>query len=362
MISVKTAFRHFFHLIFHKKAQLLSIIEEKSKKLNDPLRFQERINEIYLSPKIIELSRLLFISIIEEENLKNTLKHNKMNLRNLKHNYDKLHESRAKCNIADFTCLTFIELNKISKKNHLFFTFKQNPKFWSIIPNYFQDSIKNSKKVRNYSNHSSISLKNTDEIEEKILIGRHTHICEYKEEKDNLAENLLKNYIVDSVQISRDLSETSSMQESRNSSIKNRNSGIKFTKNPFENSDDFQQEFVRNGEERFSELSAKLTPNKKNYQIIQRKSRQIEHSVIVLTENDQKMKKNEENIEKINEKIYDEIDQEELNPRESILLLKNRKVYNNINEEVIEKYSKEIENSESFLFVNNFLAKEIIRK
>ena len=214
-----------------KKAQLLKIIEEKSKKLNDPLRFQEFINEIFLSQRIVELSRVLFISIIEQENLKNALKHNKVNQRNLRHNYDRLHESRAKCNTKDFTCLTFIELNKISKKNHLFFTFKQNPQLLKILPNYFPDPASHS--LINCSNSEKNCREKTDiceELEEKILIGRHTHICKYKEKDGNLEENLMKNYIEDSVLASRDLSESSSIQECRSSTVKNRNSAIKFEK------------------------------------------------------------------------------------------------------------------------------------
>ena len=101
----------------------MKIIEEESKKFNDPIKFQELINKIYLSKKIIRLARLFFGYVVQEEELGDIIKHNKFSEKNMKNNYKKLQESQSKCNINELTCLTSIELNKITRRNFVYFSF-----------------------------------------------------------------------------------------------------------------------------------------------------------------------------------------------------------------------------------------------
>jgi len=372
------------------------------------LKFQELINQIYLSKKVINLARVMFCALIEEENFKNNLKHNKFSQRNLKHNYEKLQESKSKCNVNDLTCLTFIEYNKISKKNYIYFTYRQNPKLLTIICDYIEGpSKKNGENNNNHNNnhqnqhhnHQHLHHNHNHEIpdEDKVLIGRHAHICQQleKQHPDKIIEkkkiclpvlnetNVMQNYIAQSVKDSRestDISPVSRKQSvkfqmnltgtvennnySRNNSINRRpdvyervDSSIK--KNANGEIEDHHNEFSLNCEERLSEFSAMLSPycEKKNNYMIKKQSFQSEHSVIFLDENNESHK-SEENLDE----MYDNFDPDNFNPRESILLLKNKKVYNNINKEVLDKYFIDIEHSESFDFVNKLFAHDIMKK
>lgn len=379
---------------------MLKTIEERSKKLNDPLKFQELINEIYLSKKTIGLARVMFCNLIEEENFKNNLKHNKFGQKNLKHSYEKLHESKSKCNPSELTCLTFIEFNKIAKKNYIHFVYRQSPKLLAIFPDYVLDPAKKKDdhngihfKGNHLHQHHIQNYIHNHEIpeEDKLLLGRHVHMCQQDNKKpgrDKLAEKPakkttfiplpaeanLQSYIAQSVKESRDSTEISPVnrkvsakyplnftnsielrsRNSRNHSSAMSPASFDMMGNSAEKNDN---EFSFICEEGLSDFSAFLAPfGERKNQTQQKTSFQSEHSVIYL--DDCESMKSEENLEE----MYDNFDPENYNPRESILLLKNRKVYNNINREVLDKYFADIEHSESFDFVNKLFAHDIVKK
>ena len=384
------------------------------------------------------MARLLFSNIIDEENFRNNAKHNKFNQRNMRNNFEKYKESKTKCNVNDFTCLAFIEFNKICKKNYIFFTFKQNPKLLNIIDDYIPESFEVDPKKQtkngennknNIHNHKDLKLKKTkyngsnngdsvnNNFEEKILIGRHTHICKktlengekdiLKKEKANLIphpndSNILQNYIVQTVKDTRESNLNSLMPpmpfrqstkplskssivcaENRSKNHSNAispksyatNCGDSFGKyvgknnSPMSNNiissydNEYAQDISFNFDQRLSDMSAYVSPSiqkekKNNFRIIPKTSIQSEHSVIFLGEADSiKSNRSDENIDD----IYEDLDPDNINPRESILILKNKRIYNNINKEVLDKYYGDIEHSESFDFVNKFFAQEIIK-
>lgn len=389
------------NLLIVCKAHLLKIIEEKGKKFNDMIRFQELINQTYLSKRVINFARNFFCNLIEEENHKNLIKHNRFNQKNLSHNQKKLKESRQKCDPKGLTCLTFIEFNKITKKNHLFFSFKPNIRLIHLVDNYFS-----KKSLRNGTNEDPKLKNSAFDEKDNILIGRHNHICKKQEEpedeliskekiksknkKNTNTDNkfFLQNYIAQSVKTVRDYNESPNKIDLNDKKTKssnwspidkivvttprdNRSSG----KN---NLSPFRYSFHKNGrpvdrnpkmsenninidspniyEESISDLSAYLSPTsekKSNFLILTKKSSQMEHSVIVL---------GEESSEKSDEfeDIYEKFDPDNLTPRESIMILKTKKVYNNLNKQVLDKYLDDIEHSESFDFVNKFFAQEYL--
>ena len=339
----------------------------------------------------------MFCNLIEEENFKSNLKHNKFGQKNMKQSYEKLHESKSKCNPNELTCLTFIEFNKMAKKNYIHFVYRQNPRLLAISPDYIPDPSK--KKDEHNGNHLKSNYIHQHHIqnymhnheipeEDKLLLGRHVHICQQDKKKQKILEkparkNLLiplpadtnlQSYIAQSVKETRDSTEISPVNRkvsakyplnftnsieirSRNS----RNHSSAMSPASFDmmgtSAEKNENEFSFICEEGLSDFSAFLSPfGDKKAQIQQKTSFQSEHSVIYL--DDCESMKSEENLDE----MYDNFDPENFNPRESILLLKNRKVYNNINREVLDKYFADIEHSESFDFVNKLFAHDIVKK
>lgn len=366
-------------------AHLLKVIEEKSKSFNDQIRFQELINQIYLSPKLISIARIFFCNIIEEENARSYLRYNKYNQKTMKNHYERLKDSKKKCNLKDLTCLTLIEFNKITKKNNFYFIFKQNPQILKFDHQYFLDFMKNDliKPEKSIDPKPEKLLLNKNIDKDNILIGRHVHICKkinkIKKSNTDTIENsdcpiakkentfFLQNYIAQSVKDFREnkngltLKTPRDSERARASTTNPQSNGFskRISSEQSKKSKDFEnEEFPFIFDECFTELSDFLSPSsdkKNSFRIIQKKPLQKEHSVIFLGE--ESSQKSEDNFD---DEAYDKMDTDNLTPRESILILKSKNVYSNLNKKVLDKYLNDIEHSESFDFVNKFFAQEYI--
>lgn len=365
----------------------MKVIEEKSKCFNDQIRFQELINQIYLSPKLITIARIFFCNLIEEENAKSFLRYNKYNQKTMKNHYERLKDSKKKCDLKDLTCLTLIEFNKITKKNNFYFIFKQNPQILKFYDHYVVDFMKINviKQEKLIESEKLLLNKNIDK--DNILIGRHVHICkkinEIKKSNSDITENnnnclikkentfFLQNYIAQSVKDFREsnngltLKTPRDSERARASTTKPQSNGLgkkisfeKSNKSKKTSKDFDNEEFPFIFAECFPEfeLNDYLSPSsdqKNSFRIIQKKPFQKEHSVIFLGE--ESSQKSEDNFD---DEAYDKMDTDNLTPRESILILKSKKVYNNLNKKVLDKYLNDIEHSESFDFVNKFFAQD----
>lgn len=159
------------------------LIESKSKEWRDELYFQQKINEIYLSKKVLELCRNFYRNSIEENQF-NLMKDSSITrkFRNLNSEHQKkIKESKYSCKVNSLVCKTLIEYNQTFKTNYYSFIFRPNPQMNFFIQDYFDLDSKQTQK------NLIIEMLNDQNLFEHIkrntlLIGRHHHIC--KEEID----------------------------------------------------------------------------------------------------------------------------------------------------------------------------------
>lgn len=164
--------------------QLLMVLEQGMTSLNDGLRFQELINDEYISGTLLEMARN---SIKSEENIKLKQKQNQFSLTS---NKKKLKETQKLCNPEQNYCLTQLELNfskdeyKVSED---FFIFRQDFRVWQRNDDYI---LNETQKSLNIPNKTIIKTKsqtifqknffNGDLIKQKdsLLLVRHIHLCQ----------------------------------------------------------------------------------------------------------------------------------------------------------------------------------------
>lgn len=155
--------------------QLLNILEEESLKINDGIRFQEMINEIYINKTLLQ-----FV----QNQLSSEEKHKALFLGEIEQK--KLKESQLLCSTEFHHCLTSITIN-CSIKNYNrtadFYIFKQDPRLFITKKSYFKskntyktsvNANKNPQKetVLKMVSHNDLTLK-----KDSLLLARQNHMC-----------------------------------------------------------------------------------------------------------------------------------------------------------------------------------------
>ena len=396
------------------------MIETKSKEFRDELYFQQKINEIYLSKKVLELSRNFYRNNVEEKQftvMKDNNYSRKFRNLNLVHK-KKLKDTKNTCDVSSLVCKTLIEYNQTFKTNYSSFIFRPSPIILFIVNDYFHED-----KTQNIQNNLMDLIKNQDIFEDfqrnSILIVRHHHICkepvecspfspyspftpvdfskihtfndkfnEYNQEEKN--QSFLKGYLKKSV------IETRKSIGSSNSNInlhnivpipenpkskrtiahcktldieennKKRRPSIEIESNkpdvltlklsldnmdkesptgmePFGSALFYSQTDIEKTE-KYSSAGLNFK-NKKPENLKMQKRATLQEKTLELKNIEKEM---DENNEIIDESLY------KIEPRTSMFLLQAKGIYKNINDDVVDKYIKEIEKSECINFTNEF--------
>lgn len=156
--------------------QLLNILEEESLKINDGIRFQEMINEIYINKTLLKLMQ----NQISSEEKSKVLALGETEKKKLK-------ESQMFCSTEFPHCLTSIAINcsvKNYNRNADFYIFKQDPRLFITKKSYFKlEANKNNYKTRVNPNKNlpkeTKMLYNADLTLKKdsLLLARQNHMC-----------------------------------------------------------------------------------------------------------------------------------------------------------------------------------------
>ncbi len=324
--------------------------------------------------------------------------------RNLNHVHQKkLHETKNTCDPQSLVCKTLIEFNQTFKTNYSSFVFRQNPMLVYIIPDYFQSDFiaENGNKLIDFLKSQNLYQ---DFQKNTLLIGRHHHICkepadytspfspyspftpvdfskihsfndkfnEYNQEQKN--QSFLKGYLKKSVietrksigkkqeplrnlRGNRMISHCKTMEIDDVSSLENPpiHLNLKLSMDSFEESPTLQSfsnsalhfysqneiPFRKNKEKKEKFGSAELNFKKKKAE-----------NVIEEVKNEEKIDVYLKHFDEINEQI--EENGYKMEPRTSMFLLQAKGVYNNINEDIVDKYIKDIEKSDCINFTHGF--------
>lgn len=152
------------------------MLEEKTRLIDDCLRFQESLNKIYISKKILNLCRILYRQKVYEDN-QNNLKR----LKKIKSGKRMI--SSVICNQSYFICIKSIEEKRAQKRNDPFFLFRLKSELKNFISkDYFSDTNNAEASDCKIDGNFFIEQHNSNNQleEDKFLICRHNHICVIK--------------------------------------------------------------------------------------------------------------------------------------------------------------------------------------
>lgn len=204
--------------------------------IDDSLKFQESLNELYISEKIINLCRILYRERVYEEN-QNNLKR----LKKIKST--KRIRNSIVCDQSFFICIKYIEEKRLQKRTDPFLLFRPKNELQNyLIKDYFSD-INNREATNEVEDNSFIKLPNIQqinsnnqlELEDKFLICRHHHIC-LENPKDDLINNLINSQLNEEKNISEQDEASSKLMELINKACKESTSNKIFRSYSFEKS------------------------------------------------------------------------------------------------------------------------------
>ena len=298
--------------------QLLIVLEQGMSSLNDALRFQELINDEYISVGLLEMARN---SIKNEENIKLKQKQNQFSLTS---NKKKLKETQKLCNPEQNYCLTQLELNfskdeyKVSED---FFIFRQDFRVWQRNDDYI---FNETQKTLNIPNKTAIKVKsqtifpknfyNGDLIRQKdsLLLVRHIHLCQ--------------------TEVMKKIMSSSKIKKKKSEILKNLCVDLNF---------DTKSMPSRTPTKQRDQTPSTETPEKT-----------IEDHKKVKSEGFEKLDLNSADL--FSAKLKEFLEDEGSKIKNSLLFLRNQGVCQHFDETALEKYWPQIKQSESFCFNKGF--------
>ena len=323
----------------------------------------------------------------------------------------KLCETKNNCDPHSLVCKTLIEYNQTFKTNYSSFVFRQNPILVYIIQDYFQSNF-----IPEPKNNLVDYLKSQNLYEDfqknTLLIGRHHHICkepadynspfspyspftpvdfskihgfndkfnEYNQEQKN--QSFLKGYLKKSVietrkSIGKKKESVNNLRGNRmlnhcktmevDDIIRKRGSSrekkpiltnLKLsmdnleTESPLLQSNSAVLHFYSQNEIPLSESEKKEKYCSAELTIKKKKSEPMKLTLKEEEKNEEKIEVFIKHFDEINEQIDETV--YKMEPRTSIFLLQAKGVYNNMNEDIVDKYIKEIEKSDCINFTHEF--------
>jgi len=294
--------------------QLLKLLEQGITNLNDGLRFQELINETYISKKLLQMARN---SIMNEESNKPKKKQSVCFFESSK---KKIKESQMICNIEYNYCLTQMELN-FSKDEYRFsgdfYIFKQDTRIWQKNDDYIL--TENQKKLnkilpkgkgKDWTPSKSIFRGDLIKQKDSLLLVRHQHVC------------------------------TLDFRKKIMGSPKKNEENYMLFKNVFNDKKVISFENNKQNRTQSEQTPSTQTPEKPGSQ----KNNKSYEKVEIQSLETEKLRISIKSLEEEGSKM-----------KNSLMILRKNGVFHNFDEGALEKFWPEIKNSESFCFNKSFI-------
>lgn len=311
---------------------------------------------------------------MELENFKSSIKHTYKNKKKI---------SPKLCKEDSLLCNLLLESNKARKRNFSCFIYRQKYHISHIIENYFpiEDNRKSSIEDTNisslslsqeFSKNEKSNIENNYSDIDGLVICRHNHICQLevknndsspeKDDEHDKSSEILKKYFMKSILESR---ETTDMHDSQTKIKTSENLPI----NPFilitpekleRNSLTLNRKNINFNESNYVSLNNIQIQKKKCKSLVG--DEEVYESKILTNRTSIKNTKSSIKKEKSVMSFDDDVDcdnsidieEENFKSKDSIMIFRKNGIYNNIDNNTLKVYAKEIENSESFVFNRNF--------